>query len=336
MTSVFGSILRQRTQDWIFAGLEPHRTPTMVTPAMIEPGDGYVSVFLRSARIVNVRSGLRRVYGVVHSTVRVPHRSGGDAEFAVVVVPAMLKELDADRLDRVVQLNHRLMGPVPYVGGDVRLEVGLLSVAATDLAAPYLQLLKALSQKAGVSYIALALPLAGLIVEGVNLLAGSSGPSLVEIGFTVHQERPRTGWYAAIRARKDMLDINTLRVDPHDYRLLHDNGSPLADYPYLVVEMTQARARDDWFKVPELAQAYGSVQEEFRRGSVTGTEEAIAAFRRIALTNNDLLSVDAERLVAKVQDRYAELGPPVPPHRRRRSRQYMFPDFRSLDLFGGA
>ncbi|RZM18123.1 MAG: hypothetical protein EOO88_41565, partial [Pedobacter sp.] len=70
-----------------------------------------------------------------------------------VTAPTAMRDLDPNRLDRIIQSNYRLMGPVPYVGGDIRVEIGLLSVASADLAAPYLQLLETLSDKAGVSYI---------------------------------------------------------------------------------------------------------------------------------------------------------------------------------------
>jgi len=127
------SLLQDRTEDWVFA---PIASPSGEERQLVPVEEAYVSVILRSARIVNVRSGLTRFYGVVHSLARLPHLSGEDAEFATVAVPTLLKELDSKHIDRIVQTNHRLLGPAPYVGGDLQLEVGLLSVAAADLAAP--------------------------------------------------------------------------------------------------------------------------------------------------------------------------------------------------------
>ena len=69
-----------------------------------------------------------------------------------------------------MQLDQRLLGPVPYVGGDIQAEVGLFSVASGDLTGPYLKLLDLLSQAATVSFIGLALPFVEPIKQGINAL----------------------------------------------------------------------------------------------------------------------------------------------------------------------
>jgi hypothetical protein len=335
MSNFFDNIFHEEAKDWVFAPLGPDQVPSSAPREPIGPNENYVSIFLRSARIVNVRSGLRRFYGVVHSLIHVPHRSGDDAEFAVVTVPMAMRDLDPNHLDRVVQLNHRLAGPVPYVGGDVQIEVGLLSVASSDLAAPYLQLLETLSKKAGVAYISSALPFADVITSGINLLMGGADKSILEIGFSVEEESPTTGWYVAVRASKDSFDVKDLKVDPSDNKLLAAGGNSLKDYPYLVIEVEKETARNDWFKIPELAQAYAAIQAEFRSGDAQATQEAITAFRRIALTNNDLLEDDAVCLAERLKERYAETGPPKPLHQRRRRDVQEFPALETLDLYAG-
>lgn len=335
MSSFFGDILHEKAKDWVFAPLSPAQTPGSEPREPIDPDENYVSVFLRSARIVNVRSGFTRFYGVIHSLMNVPHRSGEDARFAVVTVPTAMRDLDPNRLDRVVQMNHRLLGPIPYVGGDISMEVGLLSVAAGDLAAPYLQILQTLSEKAGVGYINVALPFADVIISGINLLTGGADKSILEIGLSIQEDSPKTGWYVAVRAPKDSFDVKNLKVDPSDNKLLTADGGPLKDYPYLVVEVKKESARNDWFEIPELAEAYSEIQAEFRKGDVEATQEAITAFRRRALTSNDLLEDDAVRLANRVKERYAEIGPPKALHQRMRRDIQEFPDLRTLDLYAG-
>src|SRR5207247_2622967 len=89
-------------------------------------------------------------------------------------------------------------------------------------------------------------------------------------------------------------------------------GRPVQDRPYLVLELSAARTRDDWFRIPELAAGYAELQREFRRGGADGVLEALVAFRRTALTCNDLLFDDAVRLADQVSQRFAGLGPPAP------------------------
>jgi hypothetical protein len=298
---------KTEAEDWVYGWLGPEQIPAGAPAGSVAPDAAYLNIFLKSARIVNVREGLKTFYGAVHSFTRVPHRSTGSAEFNVVTTPAELKNLDADGVDRVIQINHRLLGPVPYVDGDLEMEIGLFSVAASNLAAPYLSLLETLSKTAGVSFISAAVPLSGPILEGVKLLTGSDRDVRLEIGLSITDSRPRQGYCVAMRAPKDTVKLSDLRLDPSDFRLLGRDGRPIRDYPYLVIEVSSADQRPDWFKIPELAKAYSRIQSLYRDGS-DDTEAALQMFRRIAKTCNDLTLPDAEKLADKVESMYRIVG----------------------------
>lgn len=325
-------ILRKRTEDWIYAELAPDQVPPPAHTGDVDPEAAYLSVFLRSARVVDVRRGLKSFYGVVHSTIKLPHRAG-DATFSVVVAPTALRDIDANRLDRVIQLNQRLLGPVPYVGGDLELEVGLFSVATADLVAPYLELLETLSRTAGVAFISAALPFVGPIVQGINLLAGGGDDTILEIGLSTTHVPPRQGHFVVVRAPKGSLEVADLRVDAADSRLVDGAGRPLGEYPYIVLEIRADPQRDDWRQIPELKAADEAIAREYRAGRREETEEALVAFRRIARTCDDLLLEDGERLAQKMEDKYLEQGPPRPTTRAAIARRE-FPGMAGLDLYG--
>jgi hypothetical protein len=84
------------------------------------------------------------------------------------------------------------------------------------------------------------------------------------------------------------------------------------DYSYLVMEVVAESRRDDWPTIPELADAYATIQPEYRRGPGDDFDRAVAAFRSTALTCNDLLPDDALALVEQVEARLRKLGPPRP------------------------
>jgi hypothetical protein len=299
-------MVRTRAQSWTYVELDagtPRRD--------IIPDDAYVSIYLRSARIVDVRRGLRRFYGVVHSTTRVAGRTGGYAEFSTVVAPPQLRDVEANRPEHFILLSHRLLGPVPYVGGDLEAEVGLFSVASADLTAPYLGLLEAMSRQAGVAFVNVAKPFVAPLVQGINLLSGASA-SMLEIGLANSWRPPRTGWIVAVRAPRDDGPKRPLSVSADDFVLLDADGRAVEDHSYLVLEVVADRRRDDWPTIPELASAYETVQSEYRRGPGKDFDRAVAAFRSTALTCNDLLPDDAWELVEQVEARLRRIGPPRP------------------------
>jgi hypothetical protein len=299
-------VVRTRAQTWTYLELGSD-TPQRE----ILPESAYVSILLRSARIVDVRRGLRRFYGVAHATTRLPSRSGRQAEFSTVVAPPQLRDVEADRPEHFIVLSHRLLGPVPYVGGDLEAEVGLFSVASADLTAPYIGLLEAMSRQAGVAFVSVARPFVAPLVQGINLLSGASASTL-EIGLANRWRPPHTGWIVALRAPREEGPTRPLSVAEDDFVLLDADGKPVLDYSYLVMEVVAERSRDDWFAIPELATAYGTIQSEYRRGPGEDFDAAVAAFRSSAMTCGDLLLDDALALVEQVDARLRQVGPPRP------------------------
>lgn len=149
----------------------------------------------------------------------------------------------------------------------------------------------------------------------------------------MRQDEPQSGWYAAIRAPKDKLPADSLRVDVNDHKLLTTDGTPLRDYPYLVIEVMQNPTREDWFKIPDLLQAHAAIQSAYRAGDTTEVDAAVAAFGRAAHSSDDLIPGDAARLVEKLNTRYAQVQPPQPAHLRQRREVPSFPSLESLNLY---
>ncbi len=297
----WSSIFTTRVKDWTYSPLEPQQVPGNVSRERVAPDTCYLSVFLQSLRVVDVRRGLTRFYGAVHSHISLPHLSGKTAEFNVLTTPSKLKDVDAKRVDQVIQIGQRLLGPVPYRGGDLEMEVGLFSIKSADLAAPFLSVLEKMSSLAGVSYINAALPFAEPLKEGINLLTGGEDDSVLEIGVAVNNPSPETGYYLVMRAPKGTINVNDIRVDGSDYRLVDRNAQPFGDYPYMILQVVASRTRDDWFKIPELSKPYQALKDDVRKGDYGATKESLVAFKRTVLTCDDLLAVDARNLVTKVE-----------------------------------
>lgn len=304
------SVWRERSQNWVHGWLGAEQAPAAAPAGDIPPESAYLNVFLKSAQIVNARKGLTTFYGAVHSYMKLPHRANQPAEFNVVTTPSALKQADARRLNRVIQMDKRLLGPVPYAGGDLEMEVGLFSIAAGELAAPYLELLESLSKNAGVSFLSSAIPFAGPILQGVKLLTNSAGDCL-EIGISRTYSTARQGIYVVTRASKDILNLADLKVDESDYTLLDGRGRAVADYPYMVFEIRAEKERFDWFTIPELEKAYSRVQDAFREQNDRQADAAMEVFRRVALTCDDLTMPDAAKLADKVRRMYESVGAPV-------------------------
>jgi len=300
--SWWSSIFRSRAQDWTYGHLQASQVPSGATPQPVAANAAYLTVRLASMRVVNVRQGLGKFYGAVHSLMSLAHRSGAPAEFSVLTTPDVLKKIDAKRLDRVVLVGKKLLGPVPYRGGDVNIEVGLFSIKEEELAGPFLTVLESLSNVAGVALVKTALPFAKPLTEGIALLTGSTDATILEIGLAAALAPPSTGYLVVMRAPKGAVALGGLKLTSGDLRLVDAaSGQPVRDYPYLVLEISASDKRDEWFDIPDLKETYQELQDAARKGKVEDAKAAFSVFRRAALVCDDLLQRDGERIVELVE-----------------------------------
>jgi len=296
----WADVWRKKAEDWTFAKIDPANTPVKSAQTITANG-AYVSIRLASLRIVNVRAGITKFYGAVHSYIALAHRSGPKAEFNVLTTPARLKDIDAAHLDAVIQANIPLLKTVPYRGDDIELEVGLFSIEAQNLAGPFLALLGQISDLAGVSYVKNALTFAQPLTEGIRLLTGRTSDSVLEVGLRANLSTPETGYYIVMRAPKGTIKTDRLHVSSTDERLTDEDGIAIRDIPYMVLRVDATPERQAFFEIPELAQTYQELQAMVRDGDYDKTKDALAVFRRTALTSDELLFADARKLVAAVE-----------------------------------
>ncbi len=301
---ILSKIFKSRMKDWIYAPLDATQVPGSSAPALLTPDQAYINVTLNSFRIVDVRKGLSKFYGVVHSSCDIKGLSGATT-FNLVTTPSALAAVDSSKLDRVLTMQKRLLGPVPYRGGDVNIEIGLFSIKEADLAGPFLSILEDLSGLAGTAFIKAALPFAQPLQKGVELLTGSGDQAILEIGLarSYLEGGIKTGHFVLMRAEKDTVDTRSLKVDPADYKVAGPDGKAVADYPYLLFEISATRERTDWFSIPALKEAYDKLMEAVKNGDAPGVQERMAAFRLTAMTSDDLLQDDGEALAKKVKTR---------------------------------
>ena len=305
--SSWKDIFRRRTEDWVYSYLAAEQVPDNIEPRRVEKNSAYLSITLKSARVVNVRRGLSRFYGTVHSYASVPHLSGAAAEFQVVTTPNNLKDVDAAHIDRVTQLDQRLLGPVPY-RQELELEIGLFSVRSADLAAPFISLLESLSKVASVAFISAAIPFAEPLKIGINLLLGSNDSSVLEIGMAASSWEPRAGYFVVMRVPRQQVEIERLRVRSDDYRLVDSDNNPVGNYPYMVFKVEASPIRDDWFMIPEVSEAYNQLNSDIRQWRHRDAKESLIVFKRTVLTSGDLLEDHARTLADSVETKYREIA----------------------------
>jgi len=301
------NVFTSRTKDWFYSNLPADQTPDSVVVKTLNPGEEYLSIILKSMRIVNIRKGLSKFYATVHSHIEIAHLSGTNASFNLVTTPGNLEKLDGTKIDRVLNLNRRLLGPVPYRGSDVKIEVGLFSIKEADLAAPFINLLSSMSSLGGVSFITTALPYVKPLEEGIALLTGSGDKTILEIGINIELDKIQTGYLVVMRVDKDQIDSSNLIIDKNDYKLIDKKGNAIKDYPYMVFEISSSIKRDDWFNIPDISLSYNKLQADVKKGNYNDASESLKYFKRVVYTSPDLLLKDAKVIYGKIETEVTEI-----------------------------
>ncbi|WP_432988578.1 hypothetical protein [Dactylosporangium sp. CA-233914] len=322
-------IRRTGSEDWFFTHLPlTPDDPGRATP--VKADSAYLSAHLVSMHVSDQRAGTRRIHASVTSRVSLQSRTGENVEFVTLVTPEAIRGARPGTLDRIVLMDKRILGPVPYRGGDVELQVGLFAIPTTDLLEPYLGLVEEITKYVGVGYLAVPRMLVATAQAALNTLLGApDGPSL-EIGLVASLSDPVPGYYCVVRASRDDPSLRHLAI-AEDRRLVRPDGSAV-QFPYLVVGVTAATRRDDWAGSPELQGAYEAVREAVKDGDLVRAEQALAMFGRVAVFSPDLLAEDGRRLRDLVRDQVHLVFPATATSGG--ARKGSLPELVDLPLFG--
>lgn len=298
-------------------------------PSDLVRDQDYVTIDLRSSRIVDVRKWTGKFYGSAHARISYYHDRAGQVELQQVIVPK-LGELDVLNVDRFIVVDKPIVGPVPYKGR-MSMELGLFSVKGGDLAGPYLDLLNSLASVSGVSFLAAAKPFVEPLQKGADLLFGNSDQATLEVGVDKTWDQMRTGTWLVIRGPKSQVDVSKLRVDLSDGKVTDGAGKPYKAYPYMVFKIGRSRQRDDWMLIPELKSAWDGIYMAVQSGQANEAEVRLKTFIQVARLSPDLVPDDANRLADKARTAMG-LIQPVPSIA---SVNKPFPTFAELDLYAG-
>jgi hypothetical protein len=325
-------LMAEKTQDFLIAPMdEKHGAPRR---SAVQVDSEYVTLRIKAARIVDVRRWTSRFHGCINSRARLLHEASGSVEHQTVLAPAELKEVDASNVDRIVSIDKVLLGPFPY-RGQLDLTVALFSVKSADLVAPYLDLLTSLADTAGVAFLATAKPFVEPLRKGADLLFGTAGASQLEIGFDRDFTTLEAGYYVGMRAPKNSVKLDDLRIDTKDYRLTDARGQPFGKHPYFIISIERSVQRPDWMLIPDLKATWDAIKQAFVAAHYNDAGNLLGQFERQCRVSPDLVSSDAQRLIKKARDTFsAQQTRTFGNGAKRASSSELLPEFDKLNLYG--
>ena len=280
LTGIAGAKADQLTCTWIAdaGSAEPLRA-----------NRDYVRIWLADLFLARSRRWFTDHFPAVHATVVLERAGWERVELATLVRPP------ADELAPGVSLNHPLTPLLPYRGGVVRVQGGLLVVEGDDVLATALDVVQELSALV-VPGIGAALGVAERVTGGVKRLVGAGGQAVLrgDVGFGGDGggQELRRGHIAVVSAPAGRFGAGELGVAGGR---LSVGGRPLAGHDYMLFRIEASDERDDW-RFPEIEDLLGRA----RTARAHRDQPAFEAFRNaameVAARSPDLSDPDRRRV----------------------------------------
>jgi hypothetical protein len=239
--------------------------------APIENDKAYFVIRLKEMYLRSTRKLWRKFYPMLHGYV-----SYGKSEEHTVAGPGQLKELGDANLDRIVNLNYRLAGPIAYKGGDVSILTGLYSVPGQDATRALIDMISTVASLGGLA-IGSYVQIANAVKIGVENVVGLNEARL-ELGIrdTFYQNNLfRSGYYVGIAAPETSIVFGQLWL--RDGRLVAGADStqalPYEGCDYFVLEIERRERREDWPGLPGITEFQDKFSAIMRDNSLTVTDK---------------------------------------------------------------
>jgi hypothetical protein len=299
-----------------------HISPPLADTSSLAGGDGYFQLWVVQMFLKSDRDWFKSWYPVVQSLTR--FRFGNlpnPIEVAQIAGPGYLRDVDPAHLDRIVQVDLPLTPLVPFTGGMVQIEVGLVAMQASDTLKRFLNVMGSFASLLSVPQLSSAVNVAATVSKGVDQLLGIGDKNMV-LGYQRTLESAggggdndlRPAYVALINAASGTYNPENLWV--RNSRLLYGadlaNSAELTGVDFMLLRIETRRCRDDW-------DAFNTISEPFTKAmnALTQTDTAgnpnvadAAAFIRAAavaaMNSPDLTANDRVKVARAIRSRYDE------------------------------
>ena len=298
-----------------------HIVPAPTGPTALKAGEGYFRLWVAEMFLASDQQWFSTYYPVVQSLTTFQFGGGAKpVEIAQIAGPRHLQKIDPSNLDRVVQVSHTLTPLVPFAGGTVQIEAGLMAMQADDLLQRFLDVVGSFSALMAVPQLSAALGIANTVSDGVEELLGV-GSNRLMLGY---QQTFAAGDGAGNQMGSGyiaLLNSDSGSTAPEHY-WVRDGGllfgrdiasaNQITGVDYMLLRLETLPQRDDWDGLASINEPWTKAIESLSQVDASGNlrvadaEAFIRAAAVAALNSPDLTAQDRIRVAKAIRDRYRE------------------------------
>ncbi len=298
-----------------------HVSPTPTDTDAVSAGEAYFRLWLSEMFLKNDRQWFKSNYPVVQSVTTFGFGTIPNVAIAQVAGPGRLKNVDEAHLDHLIQHDCALTPLIPFKGGTVLIEAGLVAMPmqGSDLLQRFVDVVGKMSSLVAVPQLSAALSIAGTVSTAIDELLGI-GAKQMRLGYVGTfvsrggggDNDLRPAYVAAISAPSGTFGEKQLWIK--DAALLvgeeANNARPLTGYDYMLLRLEVRRDRDDWDSLTSIADPFDKAFEALKQKDENGKPRVadadiyIQSSALAAVTSPDLTAMDRIRVAKEIHHRY--------------------------------
>ena len=206
--------------------------------------------------------------------------------------------------DRSVMRNFPMTPLLPFRGGDIEMDCGLVSMEAGNLLESFAKTVGDIAAKLNIPQASSVITIASSIATGVQELLGTGKSKTMLTAHDMFTGQTLTSGYALLSSRpRSEFEGKTVWITPDGVRLgsSKDALSPLQPQDFLVVFVECITTRDDWQSFSAIGGPLDKAIEAKLGGREDEAKLLLVQAKVAAMTSPDLTRNDAKRVVAAVQ-----------------------------------
>ena len=312
----FKTRFSDEAKKYIYTEIDPSHVKFgdnhQINPQPLKAGTHYFRLWLVEMFLKNDRDWFKSWYPAVHSAVNFTF---GDKDELITHVagPTRLKDVGPDNLDKVVSVNHQLTSLVPFNGGQVEIDAGLLAMQGSDDLKGFLKVLGDFSSLLVVPQLSAALAVAAPLANGVSELVGSTNGKLVLglhdtwTGGAGGANLLREKYFTVILAEENKIIKEKLWVE--NDRLKHgesqESAKLLTGFNYMLFRIERQDEFDSWDSLTSIKEPFEQALLMLKAGNKDEAAALIKQAKLAAYNAKELTrEVDSRRIIDIIQKRF--------------------------------
>ena len=286
----------------------------------IEPSH-YLTVYANAMSLDWSKRYWRRYFASVRSYMTLVDPETRERKMVTYVgQPNVFQQKHTSDSERILLFNERLLGPTPYLGGGLEMDVGLVKARLADeeLSQPFFKLLSAVSSLTGVSLPSRSNEYSVALKQGIENALGVRD-NILQVSYSTFLESPRPGIYILYKRHGDgvaptqadfdqVLDSWLDPTDKNPPRVVQASPEgPLGEASLLVLTVKLSKRRDDWQSLPGIRGPLVALEQKRASWGKKPGEVAKAAhenFKKAVAASPHLIPSQRAEILKAVKDAF--------------------------------